>query len=307
MSSKPRLGFVGLGMMGHPMVRNLAAKGFAPTVYDADDAAIRRLSGVEGVCVAASLADLAAGSDIIITMLPDGKVVRRVVFGDPQGSNDHLLESLGAGAVIIDMSSSDPFGTRELGADLARHNVSLLDAPVSGGIKGAQAATLAIMAGGDASVLDGCRDVLLAMGKAVHHAGPLGAGHAAKALNNYVSAAGLLAAVEAVIAGQRFGLDPAGLIDIINASTGRNNSTESKVRQQILSRDFAGGFALSLMAKDLRTALGLARQSGLTLPLAEACVAVWNQADGALEPGVDHTAIARLLEDINGEVLRTLA
>ncbi len=306
MSSKLRLGFVGLGMMGHPMVRHLAAKGFAPTVYDIDSAAMTRLAGIEGVHPAASLADLAAKSDVVITMLPDGRVVRRVALGDPQGSNDHLLAGLGAGAVIVDMSSSDPFGTRDLGADLARYNIRLLDAPVSGGVKGAEAATLAIMAGGDAATLDRCRDVLLAMGKAVHHAGPLGAGHAAKALNNYVSAAGLLAAVEAVIAGQRFGLDPAGLIDIINASTGRNNSTESKVRQQILSRDFAGGFALSLMAKDLRTALGLARQSGLKLPLAEACVAVWNQADDALEPGVDHTAIARLLEGINGEVLRQL-
>ena len=161
------------------------------------------------------------------------------------------------------------------------------------------------MVGCDAADVASCRDILLAMGKAVHHAGSLGAGHAAKALNNYVSAAGLLAAVEAVIAGQRFGLDPAGLIDIINASTGRNNSTESKVHQQILSRDFAGGFALSLMAKDLRTALGLARQSGLTLPLAEACIEVWNKAETTLEAGVDHTAIARLLEGINGEVLRS--
>jgi len=303
MSSNRRLGFVGLGMMGNPMVRHLAAKGFAPTVYDVDRAAVERLAAVAGVHAAASLAALAAASDIVITMLPDGKVVRGVVLGEPQGSNDHLLAGLRAGAVIVDMSSSDPFGTRDLGAELTPHDVRLLDAPVSGGVKGAHAATLAIMAGGDAAVLGGCRDVLLAMGRAVHHAGPLGAGHAAKALNNYVSAAGLLAAVEAVIAGQRFGLDPAGLIDIINDSTGRNNSTETKVRQQILSRAFAGGFALSLMAKDLRTALALARQSGLTLPLAETCVEVWNRAEAALDPGVDHTAIARLVEDINGEVL----
>lgn len=300
-----RIGFVGLGMMGHPMVRHLAAKGFAPTVYDIDPAAVGRLAGVAGIRAAASLADLGAACDIVITMLPDGKVVRRAVLGDPQGSNDHLLGGLAAGAVIIDMSSSDPFGTRDLGVDLAARHIRLLDAPVSGGVKGAQAATLAIMAGGEADVLEGCRDVLLAMGRAVHHAGPLGAGHAAKALNNYVSAAGLLAAVEAAIAGQRFGLDPGGLIDIINDSTGRNNSTESKVRQQILSRAFAGGFALSLMAKDLRTALGLARQSGLTLPLAEACVEVWNQAEATLDPGVDHTAIARLVENLNDEVLRS--
>jgi 3-hydroxyisobutyrate dehydrogenase len=303
MSGNRRLGFVGLGMMGNPMVRHLAAKGFAPTVYDVDRAAVERLSDVADVRIAASLAELAGASDIVITMLPDGKVVRRAVMGDPQGSNDCLLAGLRTGAVIVDMSSSDPFDTRDLGAALSAHGLRLLDAPVSGGIKGAHAATLAIMAGGDVDVLDGCRHILLAMGRAVHHAGPLGAGHAAKALNNYVSAAGLLAAVEAVVAGQRFGLDPAGLIDIINDSTGRNNSTETKVRQQILSRAFAGGFALNLMAKDLRTALGLARQSGLTLPLAETCVEVWNRAEAVFDPGVDHTAIARLVEDINGEVL----
>ena len=304
MSSKPRVGFVGLGMMGHPMVGHLAAKGFAPLVYDIDPAAAERLAGVAGVRFAPSLAALAEHAEVVITMLPDGKVVRRAVLGDAQGSNDCLLAGLHAGAVIVDMSSSDPFGTRELGAALLAHDIRLLDAPVSGGVKGAQAATLAIMVGGDAAVLDGCRAILLAMGRAVHHAGPLGAGHAAKALNNYVSAAGLLAAVEAAIAGQRFGLDPAGLIDIINDSTGRNNSTETKVRQQVLSRAFAGGFALSLMAKDLRTALGLAEQSGLDLPLAKACVEIWNRAEAALDPGVDHTAIARLIEDINGEVLR---
>jgi 3-hydroxyisobutyrate dehydrogenase len=272
-------------------------------VYDADPGALERLAGVEGVRAAASLADLAMNTDIVITMLPDGQVVRRVVMGEPPGGDDRLLAGLGAGAVIVDMSSSDPAGTRDLGVALAASGVALLDAPVSGGVKGAEAGTLAIMAGGDAAVLDGCRDILLAMGRVVHHAGPLGAGHAAKALNNYVSAAGLLAAVEAMIAGQRFGLNPGTLIDIVNDSTGRNNSTESKARQQILSRAFAGGFALRLMAKDLRTALGVARHGGLDLPLAEACVAVWNRAEAVLEPGVDHTAIARLIEQINDEVL----
>ncbi len=155
--------------------------------------------------------------------------------------------------------------------------------------------SLAIMAGGEAAVIARCRPLLLAMGGSVFPTGKLGSGHAMKALNNYVSAAGLVAAAEALLIGRRFGLDPATMVEVLNNSTGRNNSTEHKVTQFILSESYGSGFALGLMAKDLTTADDLRRHLGLDLPLSALCRELWQQADAALGAGADHTEIYRFL------------
>jgi 3-hydroxyisobutyrate dehydrogenase len=230
-------------------------------------------------------------------MLPDGKIVRKVLCGTA-GSNDGVLAGLAAGSLVIDMSSSAPVGTRELGAELAVRGVALVDAPVSGGVKRAVDGTLAIMAGGAAADIERCRPLLAAMGRDIFPTGPLGSGHAMKALNNYVSAAGLAAAAEAVLVGRRFGLDPAVMTDILNASTGRNNATENKLKQFILSRRYSAGFSLGLMAKDLRTALETAEATATPAPLAAACIALWNAAEARLGAAADHTAIAQYLETL---------
>jgi 3-hydroxyisobutyrate dehydrogenase len=287
--------------MGLPMVRNLARAGYRILAHDLSNEALRRACEATGAEAPSSLKALAERSTAVITMLPDGSAVRAVLGSETLG--DSLLAGLARGSVFIDMSSSSPVGTRELGALLAARGVAMLDAPVSGGVRKALDASLSIMVGGDSREIARCRPVLEAMGRQIFLTGPLGSGHAMKALNNYVSAAGLAAAVEAVLAGQRFGLDPKNVVDILNASTGMNNSTLNKFHQFILSRTFDSGFSLDLMVKDLKTALEVARATGSPAPLGEACVEAWCDAQSALGPGADHTAVARYWEQLAGTLL----
>lgn len=280
-----RVAFIGLGTMGAPMAGHLAAKGYAVAGWDVAEAA----RAASPVPLAASARAAGAGAAAIITMLPDGRAVSAALAGE-------TLAEAAPGTLVIDMSSSDPLGTRALGAELAARGVAMLDAPVSGGVKKARDATLAIMAGGAAEDVARAMPLLQAMGAAVFRCGALGAGHAMKALNNYVSSAGLVAAVEALAIGQRFGLDPETMVDVLNASTGRNNTTEHKLKQQVIPRSFAAGFAIGLMAKDVGAAATLAHGVGLDAPLAQAMAERWADAAARLGPGADHTAIAKLLE-----------
>jgi 3-hydroxyisobutyrate dehydrogenase len=288
-----RVGLVGVGNMGTPMAANLVKAGWKVTVYDAAPEKSKAFVTAHGGSAAASLVEIGRSSDVVITMLPDGFVVRRVALGAREG-DDCLVKGLAKGAVIIDMSSSAPVGTRKLGEDLQRHQLSLLDAPVSGGVRGAVAGTLAIMIGGDKTLAKKCDGLLAAMGKRFY-VGGLGSGHAAKVLNNYVSAAGLAAAAEAVLVAQRFGIEPQTLIDVINASTGRNNSTENKFAQFILNEKFNSGFALGLMAKDLALAMEVAEACGVPAELGHATLDLWKKAEGAVGGMADHTEIARFV------------
>ncbi len=280
-----RVAFIGLGTMGAPMARHLAAKGYAVAGWDVAGAA----RAASPVPLAASARAAVAGAAAVITKLPDGRAVGAALAGE-------TLADAAPGTLVIDMSSSDPLGTRALGAELAARGIAMLDAPVSGGVKKAREATLAIMAGGEAEDVARAMPLLQAMGAAVFRCGALGAGHAMKALNNYVSSAGLVAAVEALAIGQRFGLDPETMVDVLNASTGRNNTTEHKLKQQVIPRSFAAGFAIGLMAKDVGAAATLAHGVGLDAPLAQAMADRWADAAARLGPGADHTAIAKLLE-----------
>jgi 3-hydroxyisobutyrate dehydrogenase len=296
-SPSARIGFVGLGQMGAPMVRNLARAGFPLAVADASAEAVKRLAADVACAVPADLKSLGAACNTVITMLPDGNVVRKVVVGD---GGDALAAGLAPGSVLIDMSSSSPVGTRSLGRALAERGIALVDAPVSGGVKKAIDGSLSIMAGGDPDTIERVRPVLAAMGRQIFLTGPLGSGHAMKALNNYVSAAGLAAAAEAVLAGSRFGLDPATMVAILNASTGKNNSTENKFPQFVLPRRFASGFSIGLMVKDLRIALDVAHAAGTPAPLGEACVEAWARAEALLGGQADHTAVVQYWERLAG-------
>ena len=218
------VGFVGLGRMGRPMVTRLLAAGVSVALFDARRDAVERLVAESGGTEAASLRELAEGRDVVITMLPNGDVVRSVVLGE--GGNA-LSDAMARGSVLIDMSSSSPTGTQALGRSLAERGIAMLDAPVSGGVARAETGTLAIMVGGDADLVARCHPLLRIIGEHVFPTGPLGSGHALKALNNLVSAAGLLAAAEALLIGRRFGLDPARMVDVFNASSARNYSTEN--------------------------------------------------------------------------------
>lgn len=291
-----KIGFVGIGAMGTPMAANLAKAGYKLVIYDIDRARTAAFASVHEIEVASSLAELGKQCGTVITMLPDDKAVRQALYGETGNSQNCVVANLKAGSTVIDMSSSSPVSTRELGRLFDARGVKFIDAPVSGGVKRAVTAELAIMVGGDGAVLEACRPVFEKLGSQIFHAGPLGAGHAIKALNNYVSAAGLVAACEAVIVGQRFGLDPNIVVDILNASSGMNNTTKVKVKQFMLSGAFNAGFTTGLMAKDLRTALEVAREMHGPSRLAEHCVAIWNDAERALGAAADHTAIFKFLE-----------
>lgn len=273
------IAFVGLGMMGRPMAENLAKAGFALRTYDAK---------VRGT--AASIHDAVRDADAVITMLPDGRVVTEVML--------EALPSLRAGTVVIDMSSADPAGTRALGTVLKAKGVHMVDAPVSGAVVGARNATLAIMAGGDESVFQSIKPLLSAMGNQVFHVGPLGAGHAVKALNNYLGAAGTIAGFEALLVAKAFGLDPKPMLEAINASTGRNSTTERKIPRDILTGTFGSGFKLALMAKDVGIAAELARGLKLNTPFLLNTLKTWREAQKALPPDADHVEIYKWQEKL---------
>ena len=287
------IGFIGLGKMGRPMALRLVEAGFKLRVFDVSQKAVSDFVGACPAAVATASPKAAAqGADALITMLPDGKIVRQALIE----GRDAARESLQAGALVLDMSSSNPVDTQKLAHDIAGLGAALLDAPVSGGVKRAVDGSLAIMVGGAAADLERARPALAAMGKTITLCGAVGAGHAMKALNNYLSASGLVAMCEALLVGEAFGLDPSTMIDVINNSTGRNNATEVKGKQFVISRSFGSGFYTSLMAKDLRTANDVARHLKINVPMLRDAVAYWNSADGKLGAGADHTEIFRYAE-----------
>lgn len=240
----------------------------------------------KGSCKSAR--EAAWGADALITMLPDGDAVREVVL--------EALPSLKSGALVIDMSSAEPAGSRALGRALAAHGIAMIDAPVSGALAKAKDATLAIMVGGSAADVQRARPVLEKLGSQIFHVGPLGAGHAVKALNNYLGAAGTLAGFEALLVARAFGLDPQPMLEAINASTGKNSTTERKIPQQVLTGAFASGFKLALMAKDVGIAAGLAKDLGVPAPYLRETLRLWRDALRRLPAQADHTEIYRYLE-----------
>ena len=267
MAQRERIGLVGVGNMGGPMARCLAKAEHPVMLYDARPEITAPFAAESNMfTIAPDLPTLGAECRTVITMLPDSKIVRLATFGQAgQSSKDNrggFGSRLAKGSVVIDMSSSYPVDTQKLGAELEANGIALVDAPVSGGVPKAITGQLAIMAGGKDSDIDRIEPVLKAMGT-VHRTGPLGSGHAMKALNNYVSAAGLVATAEALVIGQRFGLDGAVMTKVLNASTGRNNTTENKAERYMLSGAFNSGFALALMDKDVGMANRLAAELGI--------------------------------------------
>jgi 3-hydroxyisobutyrate dehydrogenase len=288
MSAKARIGFVGIGNMGRPMAANVARAGFPLTVLDADRGRGPRFAAEFGANAAPSLAELGRASDIVVTMLPTGAIVRAALLEDENGA---LASALANGAIVIDMSSSEPVGTQQLGAVLAKRGVTLIDAPVSGGVPRAEAGTLTLMIGGeDEAAIARSLPVLEAMGKQLFRTGPLGSGHAMKALNNYVAAAAFIASTEALRVGRRFGLSPETMMDIMNVSTGRNFNSEMTMKQHVISGKYATGFQLGLMAKDVKIAADLAEAIAIDAPLARLARAMWSEAREGEGERADFTA-----------------
>jgi 3-hydroxyisobutyrate dehydrogenase len=207
-----------------------------------------------------------------------------------------LAAHLSRGSIVIDMSSSNPSVTREIGLQMKETGIDFIDAPVSGGVKRAIDGSLAIMVGGESAVIARVRPLLLTMGKVIIETGMLGSGHAMKAINNYVSAAGLLAACEALKVGADFGIAPERIIAVLNASTGKNNSTENKMMQFVVSKQFNSGFSLGLMRKDITIATDLSKRLGSKTLLGETLLKSWADAEAKLGSAADHTEIFRMLD-----------
>jgi len=274
------IGFVGLGAMGSVMAPLPVKAGFRVIGFDT----ATRLPAETGVEPASSLADL-AGCDAVVLMLPDGKVVTAVATA---------LAEAGFGGLMIDMSSSAPQGTIALGKTLESNAIRLVDAPVSGGQKKAALGTLMVMAGGDAADLAAAAPLLDCFGT-VAHVGPLGAGHAMKALNNYVSAAGLLASMQALATAEAYGITPDVFTKVINGSTGRNNTTEVKLEPFIISRRYDSGFFLRLMAKDVGIASDLIVAAGFDTPVTPALTQYLDAAVAKLGADADHTGLYEMV------------
>ncbi|MDF3860369.1 NAD(P)-dependent oxidoreductase, partial [Achromobacter denitrificans] len=294
-TSQARVGLIGIGSMGWPMAARLVQAGFAVTVFDAVPGQAAKFAKEVGGQAAATCAELAGQADIIFTMLPTSAIVEQVLGGE-QG----VLAGLRPGSVVVDMSSGVPAHTQRLAQAVAAAGGEMVDAPVSGGVPRARTGELAIMFGGPAETLERVRPALSSMGTSITPVGAVGSAHAMKALNNLVSAGGFLIGVEAMLIGQQFGLDPNVIVDVLNASTGMNNSTQKKFKQFVLSRQFNSGFGLDLMVKDLGIALGIATDTGTPTPFASLCRELWASAGKTLGQGQDHTAVARLSEQLAG-------
>lgn len=285
--------FIGIGAMGQPMSARLAAAGFDLSVSDADGARAIAVAAEIGArsLLPSEVNARASEFRTVVTMLPSSLVVEEVLTGP-----DGLLGKLASGAVVIDMSSSTPSSTKGIAAAAAQVGIHFLDAPVSGGVPKARTGELSIMVGGDAEVVASRRPLLDAMGTAITHVGGHGTGHAMKALNNLLSAIGMIGAAEVLATAARFGIEPRVALDVLNASTGRNQSTEVKYGRYVLSRAFDSGFAMQLMIKDLKIALDIAHQAGVPVPVSAGALEEWSAAINTLGVQADHTEIAAYVE-----------
>jgi 3-hydroxyisobutyrate dehydrogenase len=274
-----RIAFIGLGAMGRPMATHLLAQGFDLRVNDTNADLAKNF----GAAWAPSPSEATRGAEAVITMLPNGHIVRDVILG-----SGGVADAMGSGGIVVDTSSSDAGGTIALGAELKARGIALIDAPVSGGVPLAAEGKLTLMVGGtDDGAFAKVQPLLAALSAKLMRVGGLGAGHAAKAINNAIAAAIFAVTSEGVDMGARFGLHAATLLEVINASSGRSGISEGLFPSQVLPRKFDLGFGLPLMAKDVALADKLREELGLTLPMIEtthrqmqaALAAMGNHAD----------------------------
>jgi 3-hydroxyisobutyrate dehydrogenase-like beta-hydroxyacid dehydrogenase len=290
------IGFVGLGQMGGPMTRRLLAAGYQLVVHDArrevQDALV-----AEGAESAWSPAEVAARAEVVLVSLPTPQVVREVVLG---------AGGLFSGSAIrtyVDLSTTGQAVAVEVAAALAERGIVTLDAPVSGGVRGAVAGTLAVMVAGAAAELERVRAVLEVFGRVFHVGERPGLGQLMKLANNFLSATAIVATAEAVVLGVKGGLDPAVMLDVINASTGRNTASEDKFPRQVLTGRYSAGFTTGLLTKDLGLCAAAAEALGVPMPVAAQVHAEWQRAVAELGPDADITTIVRCVERAAGAAI----
>jgi 3-hydroxyisobutyrate dehydrogenase len=297
--SKPTVGFIGVGNMGWPMAACLVKAGFPVLINDSRREVANNFVQQHGGTAPDTLKQLAAGSDVIVTMLPTSVIVENVLGG----GDDNVYAGMKPGTIIIEMSSGVPSVTQRLAEQVGALGGHMIDGPVSGGVPRAKTGELAIMVGGDAAIIERAMPVLAAMGK-VLRTGGVGSGQAMKALNNMVSTGGFLIGIEALLIGQRFGLDPGVMTDVLNAATGMNNSTVKKFRQFVLSRKFDAGFTMGLLAKDLSIAMQVGRETGTAAPISALVQEMIVSAQAMFGANADHTEMAKWVEKLVGDELK---
>jgi 3-hydroxyisobutyrate dehydrogenase-like beta-hydroxyacid dehydrogenase len=287
------IGFIGLGQMGGPMTRRLLAAGYRLVVHDARAAAQDALVA-EGAEAAGSPAEVAARAEVVLVSLPTPEVVRAVALGP-----DGLIRG-SAIRTYVDLSTTGQPVAQEVAAALAGRGIVTLDAPVSGGVRGAVEGTLAVMAAGPAAELERVRPVLEVFGRVFHVGEHPGLGQLMKLANNFLSATAIVATAEAVVLGVKGGLDPATMLAVINASTGRNTASEDKFPRHVLSGRYAAGFTTGLLTKDLGLCAAAADALEVPMPVAAAVYAQWQRAVAELGPDADIMTIVRRVERAAG-------
>ena len=288
-----RIGFIGLGIMGEPMCRNLMKAGYSCTVHTRTQSRAEKLLS-EGAVWGESPKDIAQKSDVIITIVTDTPDVEKVILGD-----DGVIEGIQNGAVVIDMSTISPSATRAIAAALGKTGAEMLDAPVSGGDTGAIAGTLSIMVGGNPKAFDRCLPIFEAMGKNINRIGDHGAGQMTKLCNQVAVSVANLAMAEALILGAKAGLDMEKMLAAI--SGGAAGSWQlSNLAPRIIKRDFEPGFMVKLQQKDLRLVLGAASELGLGLPGTSLAHQLLNTVEAAGEGDEGTQALVKSLERMAG-------
>jgi len=298
------IGFIGLGVMGTPMATHLANAGHHLWLYDAKPDVALDLANTIGDNAVALEDPRAVGahSDIVFTMLPHGQVVQSVALGiDHPGFG--LINGLKSGGLLVDTSSCEPWLTRQTAQALAERGIGMIDAPVSGAQWGAQAAELVFMVGGATSDLARVRPLLDVMGKSVFHLGDVGCGHAMKSINNCITAITLMNTTEGLLAGQRYGLDPAVMVDVLNASTGGSWVAQTHFHQRVFNRTFDDPFKLELMLKDMGIAMQLAAQTKTPAPVWAVAQALWQQAQSNAAAQASVSEVVRWMEQQTGTEL----
>jgi 3-hydroxyisobutyrate dehydrogenase len=292
-----RIGFVGLGTMGGPMARRLAAQGHQVTGYDVDAArAARAREG--GVTPATSPAGAAEGADAVLSSLPDPAALRRAYLGA-----DGVLDTVRSGATLLDLSTVDPDTWREVAAAARAKGADCLDAPVSGGPAEAGAGKLVFLVGGDPAVLERCRALLLTLGTEIHHVGPLGSGQIIKLVNNVMSIGNVAVAAEAMVLGVKAGMDPQRLFDILSTSGGRSHHFLKRF-PNVLAGDFTPYFGIGLSRKDVSLALGMAAKLDVPMFVASTVRQVYEAAHAQGFGQLDMAAVTKLYEHWTGVTVR---
>lgn len=294
MSHGSSIAFIGLGHMGAPMAARLAAAGFIVRAFDARPEVVDRFVRECGGLRMRSIHEAATNADFVITMLPNDAAVRDVMLGE-------AVDALQAGRIAIDMGTSSPASTRAIAARMTERHLAYVDAPVMGGVAFARDGTLDIMAGGDPEPVDRCLPIFCALGRRTWRCGASGSGHALKAIANFANAATLVTFIEAMTIGRKFGLESSLLTEALQAMcTGRQHPLEKKIVPHVLTRRFATGMAMGLIAKDVGIAADLAADIGARASIAETIRTLWNEAGDLYGAARDQAEVVRLWEDASG-------